>query len=418
MDVEFRAGIMTVIPLVLQLLGLTFAVAADPYIIKIQKRILLINIVVIFSLVMQNFLGYLVDLNGHMIFERIVIGVYGYCLRPVVIVLLFYLVDYKRKYLPFWLLILANTLLYLTAFFTGTIAFTIDSTNHFHRGVFGYSCHVVSAICLMYLVYITLKEYGDLKLSERIIPIINSFLIVAAVAVDSVVDYRVFSVTFMMIAVVSGVVFYYIWLHLQFVRKYEDALLAEQRIKIMMTQIQPHFLYNTLSTIQALCKKDPDQAFIVTERFGAYLRQNLSFLDQTDLVPIVKEIEHTKIYADIEKVRFPYIDVTYDIDDSDFEIPALTIQPLVENAIRHGVRIREQGIVRVETEDKDAYHEIRITDNGKGFDVNQIEDADETHIGIRNVRERLEKMCGASMDIVSGDDGTSITIRITKKFEV
>jgi sensor histidine kinase YesM len=112
-------------------------------------------------------------------------------------------------------------------------------------------------------------------------------------------------------------------------------------------------------------------------------------------------------------IRFPNIHVDYDIRDTDFDLPPLTIQPLVENAIRHGVRIRDYGQVTVSTDRTEQYHTIRIQDNGVGFDVDSIKEADITHIGLRNVKERLETMCEGSMMIYSKiEQGTTIVIRI------
>ena len=118
-------------------------------------------------------------------------------------------------------------------------------------------------------------------------------------------------------------------------------------------------------------------------------------------------------YAEIEMVRFENIRVDYDIQDEAFSLPPLTVQPLVENAIRHGVRIREEGIVRVSTWQDEGAHVTEVWDNGTGFDVKKIEEADSSHIGIRNVRERIEKMCGGSMEVESRiDEGTKVTIMI------
>ena len=189
--------------------------------------------------------------------------------------------------------------------------------------------------------------------------------------------------------------------------------MAEQRIQIMMTQIQPHFLFNTISTIQVLCNQNPDRAPEITGKFGLYLRQNLDSLVQIGLIPFQKELEHTRLYTDIEMVRFDSIRVEYDIGDSFFSLPSLTLQPMVENAIRRGVRICEEGIVRVITRQKDDYHEIVIQDNGCGFDPEKIDEDNAPHIGIRNVRERLESMCGGSLSIDSMvGNGTTVTIRI------
>ena len=124
-------------------------------------------------------------------------------------------------------------------------------------------------------------------------------------------------------------------------------------------------------------------------------------------------MEHTRIYAEIEKVRFDNIRVEYDIQDDRFDLPPLTIQPLVENAIRHGVRIREEGVVRVSTRKTEADHEIVVWDNGTGFDISKIGAAEGTHIGIRNVRERIEGMCGGTLQVESNlGEGTTVTITI------
>ena len=110
-----------------------------------------------------------------------------------------------------------------------------------------------------------------------------------------------------------------------------------------------HLRCNALNTIRALYAKDPPLADRTLEDFSAYLRQNLESLSQTDLVPVAKEMEHTRLYAEIEALRFPNVRVEYRIEDESFTIPALTIQPLVENAIRHGVRSRKDGLVTVST---------------------------------------------------------------------
>jgi sensor histidine kinase YesM len=219
-------------------------------------------------------------------------------------------------------------------------------------------------------------------------------------------------VTYLTIAMVSDCLFYYIWLHLQFVKKYEASLMKEQQIDMMMSQIKPHFLYNTLTTIQALCIMDPKGAADLTQNFAKYLRRNMNILSSNELIPVLREIEHTRIYCDIEKVRFSNIDVKYDIEDSDFELPALTIQPMVENAIKHGIRGKQDGLVEVVTEKIDGFHKIVIRDNGKGFDSDKPINEEE-HIGLANVKSRVEKRCNGTFTIKSKqDEGCEVTILI------
>ncbi|MBO7662106.1 MAG: histidine kinase, partial [Clostridia bacterium] len=98
----------------------------------------------------------------------------------------------------------------------------------------------------------------------------------------------------------------------------------------------------------------------MTTLFSNYLRQNIDSLDQENLIPLEKEMEHVRIYTKIEQTRFPNIRVVYDLQDTDFSVPPLTVQPLVENAIRHGVRIREEGLVEIITRRTETGHEITI----------------------------------------------------------
>jgi LytS/YehU family sensor histidine kinase len=109
------------------------------------------------------------------------------------------------------------------------------------------------------------------------IPLLNALLIIACVLMDSVFATNLrYPVTFLTVGIVISTVFYYIWLHLQFVRAHERDLMATQRIRIMMTQIQPHFLFNALNTIRALYAKDPPMGDRILEDFSTYLRQNPS----------------------------------------------------------------------------------------------------------------------------------------------
>lgn len=405
------------LPLLLQLIGLTFAVLIDPYIRKKHKSVMLLIVAAVFGLIVQNLLGYLLDTGGAHPFARTVVDIWGYSVRPLIIVLFYYIVGKGKSYRPAWILTGLNLAIHLTALFSG-VCFRIDENNHFMRGPLGYSCHIVSALLLAHLVYLSVKEYARVRKREAVIPLSNAVIVVAAVLVDTFVDNRSLPISYLTVAVVSSCVFYYVWLHLQFVREHEKALMAEQRIQIMMSQIQPHFLYNTLSTIQALCKLDPEKAFVTTEKFGTYLRQNIDSLSQPNLIPVKKELEHVRIYAEIEELRFPSVRVEYDTPDLDFPIPALTIQPLVENAIRHGVRIRKEGVVTVSTRKTPAGHEITVRDNGKGFDVNAAQEDGGSHIGLRNVRERVEQMCGGTLTIESAPDrGTVVTIRLPQRTE-
>lgn len=193
-----------------------------------------------------------------------------------------------------------------------------------------------------------------------------------------------------------------------------DAELAQSRISTLMSQIHPHFIYNTLGSIEQLCELDPPKAAKLVHDFSRYLRGNFSELDNAKLIRVSKELEHTEYYISIEKVRFPDIEFETEMTCCDFCLPALTIQPIVENAVKHGILKREQGgTVKVKTYETDSSYFITVKDNGVGFDV--IELQQKKHVGLRNIRSRLDAMCGGVLHIESIIGvGTKITVEIPK----
>ena len=196
--------------------------------------------------------------------------------------------------------------------------------------------------------------------------------------------------------------------------------LMENNISIMLSQIQPHFLYNSISSIQMLCKKNPDMAQKALGEFAGFLRGNMDSLNSTKLIPFTKELRHVKAYLYLEKMRFgEMLQIEYDIRIKDFCVPPLTIQPIVENASKYGVGDKETGgtIFIGTREEKDAFV-IIIADDGIGFDSKTIDKLDgdkKSHVGIKNVREHIEKQCRGRLSIDSKVGvGTTVTIRIPK----
>ena len=193
--------------------------------------------------------------------------------------------------------------------------------------------------------------------------------------------------------------------------------LQESQISIMLSQIQPHFLYNTLNSIYQLCETNPMRARSLVNSFSEYLRNNLSTLEEPGLITFETEISHVNTYLDIEKVRFEdTLEIEYDIKCVDFSLPVLTVQPIVENAVKHGTsKKRGGGTVRISTrEDKESYI-VEVFDTGCGFDPAKPKNDGKRHVGIENVKQRLSNMCGGSLSIESTvGKGTLATIIIPK----
>ena len=194
---------------------------------------------------------------------------------------------------------------------------------------------------------------------------------------------------------------------------------AQLRVDIMLSQIQPHFMYNTLGAIGHLCKNDPEAKAAVNQ-FSRYLRHNMDSLTQSEPIPFTTELEHTKAYLELEQLRFPEeLKVEYDLQCTEFLLPTLTLQPLAENAVRHGVRKSESGAgtVKISTRETPDHYEITVTDDGAGFDVHgAAPDDGQSQIGLSNVRERLRRISGGELRIESAPgQGCRTTILLPKE---
>jgi two-component system, LytTR family, sensor kinase len=199
--------------------------------------------------------------------------------------------------------------------------------------------------------------------------------------------------------------------------KKQEQELADSKIAIMLSQIQPHFLYNSLNSIYYLCGKDQGAAQIAISDFSDYLRTNLDSLKATAPVPFERELKHVQTYLSLEKMRFTdQLMIHYEIGTTDFLLPALTVQPLVENAVKYGVGKKSGGgTVTLTTRTIPGAVEIIVSDDGVGYDPAATQDDGRSHIGLDNVRARLATMSGGSLRIESTPgQGTIAAITIPK----
>ena len=197
----------------------------------------------------------------------------------------------------------------------------------------------------------------------------------------------------------------------------KELALSESNNSLVLSQIQPHFLYNALTSIYRLCDVKPEAAKEAVSNFSKYLRGNLDSIKQKKMISFADELKHLQAYLSLEKIRYDDdLDIKYDIKTTEFFIPPLTVQPLVENAVNHGISdLPDGGLVTISTEEKRDYYEIRVSDNGVGFDPETVPEDGRSHLGIMNVRSRLNIMCHGTLDIKSAPgDGTVAIIQIPK----
>lgn len=187
---------------------------------------------------------------------------------------------------------------------------------------------------------------------------------------------------------------------------------ARQKTSILVLQMRPHFIYNTLMTIYSLCNLDPQKARQVTMDFTDYLRKNFKAVASGNIIPFSAELEHTRAYLAVEQAQHEeMLIVEYDTQFTQFRLPPLTLQPLAENAVKHGMNPYTGPLhVKIRTYHMDSGSVIVVEDNGPGFDVAEISDS---HTTLMNIRQRLELMCRGKMEIMPRDGGgTVVTIKI------
>ncbi|MBR1633423.1 MAG: histidine kinase [Lachnospiraceae bacterium] len=192
----------------------------------------------------------------------------------------------------------------------------------------------------------------------------------------------------------------------------QQSEIANQRNSVMVLRMRPHFIYNTLMTIYGLCKIDPGKARQVTMDFTNYLRRNFHAVASDSAIPFSTELEHTRAYLAVEQAQYDdMLVVNLDTPFTNFRLPPLTLQPLVENAVKHGMDPdSEPLLISIRTQHSDSATDLIVEDNGRGFDP------DETTIpgiALGNIRQRLELMCGGSLTIQSREGGgTVVTVTI------
>ena len=206
--------------------------------------------------------------------------------------------------------------------------------------------------------------------------------------------------------------------------KEKEMALAQSRLNTMQMQMNPHFMANTLNALSTLTDTDPEAAKRMIADLSGYLRE--SFYDPSEqslMIPFPNELERLERYLAIERIRFPGINVHYWLEATGFEIPAMTLQPLVENAIKHGIckKKHSEGSIEIRSSETPEAYRIIIEDDGVGFDETGFSGGirgkeSKRHIGIPNTEKRLELICAGSLTIRSTPGrGTVCEISIPKQ---
>lgn len=298
------------------------------------------------------------------------------------------------------------------------VFYRIDAGNLYHRsnlywvsGAFGIVVQAVNAV----LVWRHRRGLGTAALA-----VLLAYTVVPLLA--SVVQALVYGLNLITVVDTLGLVAVFLETQVHSARVLQrrteelaraEAEAAEGRMRVMVSQIQPHFLFNALDTIYGLVDEDTGKAKGAIASFSRYLRANLDSLGRAAPVPVEAELEHVRTYLELERMA-DEDKIAYEIDAQagGFLVPALSVQTIAENAVKHGVSKRpEGGSVVVRTRERADEHTVAVIDDGVGFDVG----AEPEGVGISNTRARLAAMCGGTLEVRSEPGrGTSAVMRIPK----
>lgn len=318
----------------------------------------------------------------------------------------------RRAMLPIYICSAASIVMATVSQFTGLYSH-FDVGNNYHQGSLFWVALIPPVLSLAALTGVIVRCRSSLNRGElatllayTAIPI---FCTIIEVLVGSLwLSYFAASITLFLV---------YLNLQMDFRRrmKEQEMALAESRMAMMISQIQPHFIFNTLSAITRLCENTEAREALTT--FAEYLRVNMDSLSRREPVPFQWELEHVKEYLWLERLRFEEkLAVVYDIRAEQFMLPVLTVQPLVENAVRYGVTKRSAGgVVTIRSEETSQGYRVTVMDDGAGFDPQAPFGDGRSHTGIENVRTRLKTLCNGTLRIQSApEQGTTAIIDIPK----
>lgn len=402
-------------PVIFLLPVLLFLVCQNRKLVHAGRRSVLFLCILLMGLIIADvFEVWLATLPKYTIW-RVVASVPGFCIRPLCMLVM--LLDTipavnrsRRITLVLSLPALINAALFCTAFFV-PLTFSYTADNLYCRGPL---YPVLIVVSVLYLILLAVNAISHLQRRQR-----NKgyavLLISAACFLAAVMEmFDVASPTPLLNqSIAIGTLLYFL---VQYMAD-SSAALENLTLSLLLMQIRPHFINNSLAAIRGMIRRDPDEAVEALNHFSGYLQDSMNSIMKTELIPFSKEMELIDNYLYMEQTRFRNsITVTRELIPVDFPVPPLTVQPLVENAVRHGLRgIQTPGHLSIRTEMDAREYRVIIEDNGCGFDPSQPPDPRRPHVGLKNVRTRLELMCSGKLSIQSSPNGTTAVIHIPIK---
>ncbi|ETP71716.1 putative regulator of cell autolysis [Lachnospiraceae bacterium JC7] len=392
---------------------------------NIKNNCLMVILIANFLMLILDAVTWLLEYNGMVNILYIIFTISSVSLLYITITAFNYYIYYylcEKTYVSVWVghfglpICIAGIFMWVTSPVHEMVFYIRDGV-YIHGPMYAFS-QLLGASVIFFDFILTIKYRRKLEIPDFVA--IISYMVLPLLALIVTMNIPQVGSLLIYLSVTLSILMVYTFIHVQQsmeLKKKENAL-TQERLNIMMSQIQPHFLYNSLNAIYYLCTKDPEKAQEAIGEFSDYLRGNLDSLRTKEPVPFEKELDHIKNYLALEKMRFDDdLMVVYDIQAKNFKLPALTVQPIVENAVKYGVgKSPDGGTVTISSREYDDRYEIVVDDDGVGgYTESKREYDGRSHIGIQNVRERLRIQCKGTLKINSEiGRGTTVYISIPK----
>ena len=393
---------------------------------KLFLNMLISDILMLFSGALDNYIIYNTRFHEeHKLLEAFLSGTSDISYFCVLAYFILYLDAYSREEDRISLPAMIGSIIsviygifwFITDYVGGIYIQDADSITHGSLYILGQVGGYVTGILS---VVILIRRWKDFNRRERLGFVMFIFVPLIGSLFKSILK----DITAMPLLVTISIVFIhsFIQTNREMLLKQQQADLARMQADLVTNRLKPHFIYNALNTIYALCDLSTEETKNAISLFAGYLRTALVDIDARRLIPFEKEIEDVHNYLEIEKLRFgKKIDIEYDIRTVDFQIPPLALMTVVENAVNYAVEKRPDGGKITITSDKNENgYTVTVKDNGDGFDTSclsltelKTDDKERRHVGLYSTSYRLKNMCSGSLKIDSSPGmGTVVTLEI------
>ena len=346
---------------------------------------------------------------------RTVVSIIDYVIQPLIILLeLQIITPGMRHKLRLAIPALINALVYITSPLTGGLGFHINVSNQYVRGPLGFTIYFVMIFYLAVFMYVSVKSFKENSRTRALLLVFISCAIILTMLLEATANVSGY------VDEVSAlsVLVYYIYLIAVYQQSLRENIaekelkITQDRINMLQEQIRPHFIFNSLNVIRALIKRDPSRAIAGIDSFVSYLRGHVYAMNSNDLISFDEELVNVKAFIGLVQPSYDdAIDITYDLNITDFSIPPLSLEPIVENAVKHGIG-KNGGYIKIITrKENDHIDIIVVNSNIEKIDYSEKERA-RLGVGLENTRTRLKLLVNGSVEMTKNDTETNVTISI------